>query len=80
MKIKSLVVLLAALFVGTSTMIGQVGTSDIKVSGTVVSALTGNALAGARLTLEGAKPVMTEDKGSFTLIVTEKKGNQAASP
>ena len=78
MKIKSLVVLFVAFFVGTSTMIGQVGTSDIKVSGTVVSVLTGNPLAGARLTLEGAKPVMTEEKGLFTLIVTEKKISQGA--
>ena len=78
MKIKSLVVLFAAFIVGTSTMIGQVGTSDVKVSGTVVSALTGKALAGARLTLEGAKPLMTEEKGLFTLLVTEKKNALAA--
>ena len=78
MKIRSLIVLFVTIFVGTSTMIGQVGSSDIKVSGTVVSALTGNVLAGARLTLEGAKPVMTEDKGAFTLIVTERKENGAA--
>lgn len=78
MKIRSLVVLLVAFFAGFGTMIGQVGKTDIKVTGTVVSALNGNALAGARLTLEGAKPVMTEEKGLFTLIVTENKSGNAA--
>lgn len=72
MKIKSLVVLFATFLVGTSTMIGQVGNSEFKVSGTVVSALNGEALAGARLTLDGAKPVMTEDRGLFTLVVNDK--------
>lgn len=70
--------LFVALLAGTSTLIGQVGASDIKVSGTVVSALTGKTLAGARLTLEGAKPVMTEEKGAFTLILKTQTGNQSA--
>jgi len=73
MKLRKHIVLVAALFAGFSTMFGQVENNDFSVSGTVVSALDGKPLAGARLTLDGAKPFMTAEKGSFTLTVNEKE-------
>jgi TonB-linked SusC/RagA family outer membrane protein len=79
MKTMKKIFLLLVVVVITSMQIvfGQVGNPDFTVDGTVINAETGKPLAGASVTIEGNKPVITEDNGTFKLII--EKNNTAKS-
>lgn len=74
MKIKNYIVLLMAIVACIHEVPAQTGTTDLTIKGIVISAQTGKPLAGARLELEGDKPVMTEENGTFSLTI---RSNQA---
>jgi TonB-linked SusC/RagA family outer membrane protein len=78
MKIKTLMMFLLVFMTGFTKLSGQTEASGFTVKGTVISASSGKPLAGAMLKLSGAKPVMTEENGNFTLVVQKKESANAA--
>jgi TonB-linked SusC/RagA family outer membrane protein len=73
MKKKKYIVLFMAFCAGISILYGQGKGSDFTVKGVVIYATTEKPIAGARLTMSGALPVMTEESGAFTLTVVDKE-------
>lgn len=68
MKVKNYILLITALLFGTVILSAQNSKAEgIKVSGIIVSAESGDPLAGASILLDGSKPVMTGDDGTFSV-------------
>ncbi|MDP4277313.1 MAG: SusC/RagA family TonB-linked outer membrane protein, partial [Bacteroidota bacterium] len=67
------ILLLTALLTSSQGVFCQSETAGFTVKGIVVSAVTGKPLAGARVSMEGSKPAMTEETGQFELVVVKKE-------
>lgn len=74
---KTYLALVVAFMASMQIVFGQVGNADFAVNGTVINSVTGKPLAGANVSIKGIKPVITEDNGTFNLLIEEKGTSDA---